>query len=149
MPILNLEEQISQCLQNARTVAVVGFSANPDRPSHQVAIYLQQQGYRIIPVNPGLSGQTHLGERCYPSLQDAVQQHQIDIADCFRRSEEMPRVVEDAIAAGTSYIWMQSGITHKEAAKQAQAAGIVVIQDRCLKIEHLHRRQILSTGRAK
>lgn len=130
-------------LRQARTVAVVGCSPQPHRDSFDVARYLQTAGYRILPVNPvvAASSQTQiLGERCYASLADAAQAlpagQRIDIVVIFRRSDDVPPVVEEAIAIGAGAVWMQLGIAHAQAAARAQAAGLQVVQNRCIKIEH-------------
>ncbi|MBC3936789.1 CoA-binding protein [Undibacterium sp. CY7W] len=132
-------DAIGACLVRSRTIAVPGFSANPERPSHQVAAYMQQQGYRIVPVNPGLAGQTLLGELVYPDLLAAAQAYTIDIVDCFRQASYMPQLAQQAIQIGARCLWMQSGITHPQAAATAQAAGLLVVMDLCLKIEHRKR----------
>lgn len=116
------------------TIAVVGLSDKPDRPSYQVARYLQEQGYRIIPVNPGVA--RVLGEKSYPSLKDIPPEISVDVVDIFRQPEAVPAVVEEAIERGVKVIWMQEGISHPEAAARAREAGIEVIMDRCLKKEH-------------
>jgi predicted CoA-binding protein len=129
----NGHELIRSVLIQAKTIAVVGFSANPARPSHDVARFLQHKGYRIVPVNPGLAGQTMLGEMVYASLCDIP--FAIDMVDIFRRSEEVPPVVEEAIRIGAKSVWMQVGVHHEEAAAKARAAGLSVVMDRCPKIE--------------
>ena len=125
-------------LKSCRTIAVVGLSNNPARPSYGVAQYMQAHGWRIIPVNPNES--KILGEVCYPSLNAAASQEKFDMVDIFRNSADVPPIVDEAIAlaaqAGIKAIWMQQGITHPQAAAKAEAAGLVVVQDRCLKIEH-------------
>ena len=117
---------------------MVGLSANPARPSFGVAQYIQAQGYRIIPINPNES--FILGEKCYPSLSVAAQHEKFDVVNCFRNSADIPPIVDEAItliaAAGVQAIWMQQGISHAQAAATAEAAGLAVVQDRCLKIEH-------------
>lgn len=130
-------------LRQARTVAVVGCSPQPHRDSFDVARYLQTAGYRILPVNPvvAASSQTQiLGERCYASLADAAQAlpagQRIDIVVIFRRSDDVPPVVDEAIAVSAGAVWMQLGIAHAQAAARAQAAGLQVVQNRCIKIEH-------------
>ena len=130
-------------LRQARTVAVVGCSPQPHRDSFDVARYLQTAGYRILSVNPvvAASSQTQiLGERCYASLADAAQAlpagQRIDIVVIFRRSDDVPPVVDEAIAVGAGAVWMQLGIAHAQAAARAQAAGLQVVQNRCIKIEH-------------
>jgi predicted CoA-binding protein len=117
------------------TIAVVGLSDKPDRPSYQVARYLQEQGYRIIPVNPGVA--SVLGEKSYPTLQDIPAEIIIDVVAIFRKPEAVPPVVEEAIARGVKVIWMQEGISHPEAAARAREVGIEVIMDRCIKKEHM------------
>ncbi|WP_394777373.1 CoA-binding protein [Undibacterium sp.] len=136
------DKEIASLLHSVATIAVVGLSPKPSRPSHDVAAYLQQQGYRIVPVNPVEEGATLLGEHCYASLDDAVralqqQGRSIDIVDCFRRSEEIPAIVDDVIRLGLKCIWMQLGVFHDEAARKAEAAGIQVVMDKCIKIEHI------------
>lgn len=124
---------IAEMLRSSRVIAVVGLSDRPDRPSHGVAAYLQAQGYRIVPVNPRLSGPV-LGEQPYPDLRSVPEK--VDIVDIFRRSEDVPPVVDDAIAIGAPLVWLQLGIVNDEAARKAEAAGAAVVMDRCLKVEH-------------
>jgi predicted CoA-binding protein len=123
---------LRRILRNGRTIAVVGLSANWYRPSYFAAKYMQEHGYRIIPVNPAY--QEVLGEKCYPSLRDVPEK--IGIVDCFRKSEEIPAIAEDAIAVGAKTLWMQLGVVNEAAALQAQEAGLDVVMDRCVKIEH-------------
>lgn len=123
-------------LKNTKTIAVVGLSPKPDRPSHEVASYLQSRGYRIVPINPGMHGQQILGEVCFASLREAAsalapQGGQIDMVDCFRKSEDIPAITEDAIAIGARYLWMQLGVRHEAATRRAEAAGLLVVQDNC------------------
>jgi predicted CoA-binding protein len=125
-------DQISEILQRARTIAVVGLSDNPLRPSHGVAAYLQSQGYRIIPVNPEIK--SSLGEKAYPSLLDVPEK--IDIVDIFRRPEFVEEVVAQAIQLKVPAVWMQEEIIHEKAAQKARAAGIFVVMDRCILLEH-------------
>jgi uncharacterized protein len=125
--------QMKEMLTTARTIAVVGLSDKPDRASYGVAAYLQRAGYKIIPVNPVLKGPV-LGEQPVASLRDIKEP--IDIVDIFRRSEDVPPVVEEAIAVGARAVWFQLGIVNDEAAAAAQAAGLDVVQDKCLKVEH-------------
>ena len=122
---------IRRILTTARVIAVVGLSANWYRPSFFAAKYMQDHGYRIVPVNP--SYQEVLGERCYPNLYEIP--FPVDVVDCFRRTEEMPALARDAVAIGAKVLWMQLGIRNAEAASIA-AAGLEVVQDRCVKIEH-------------
>ena len=125
-------DPIAEILQKAKTIAVVGLSNNPLRPSHGVAAYLQSSGYRIIPVNPEI--EESLGEKSYPSLLDVPEK--IDIVDIFRRSEFVPEIVEAAIRKGAKAIWMQEGVVHEEAARRAEEAGIAVAMDRCILKDH-------------
>lgn len=119
-------------LQAAESVALVGVSANPLRSSNFVATYLTRTDLRMYPVNPNYA--EVLGLRCYPSLADLPEVP--DIVDCFRRQQDLPGVVEEAIAVGAKVVWFQLGLRHDEAAATAIAAGLEVVQDRCLKIEH-------------
>lgn len=124
-------------IQQYRNVAIVGISVDQYRPSHFVAIYLQAEGYNIVLVNPRYAGQTILGRRVYASLTEAKEAgEQIDIVDVFRRAEDVPPVADEAIAIGAKVLWLQLGIRNDEAAGRAQAAGLTVVQDRCIKIEH-------------
>ena len=116
---------VEEQLRNSRTIAVVGLSDNPERFSHRIAKYLQEQGYRVIPVNPML--EEVLGERSYPDLKAVPEP--IDMVDIFRRSEFVPPVVDQAIEIKAKYIWMQDGVIHEEAAAKAEAAGIPVVMD--------------------
>jgi uncharacterized protein len=124
-----MEEPIKALLHGARDIAVVGISDKPERPSYDVAAYLQQNGYRIIPVNPVLK--EVLGEPCYPSL--AAYGKPVDIVDVFRNPDAVPAIVEEAIAAGAKAVWLQEGVKHPQAAKKAEEAGLLVVQDRCIK----------------
>ena len=123
---------IRRILKDSNTIAVVGLSPKSHRPSHQVALYLIEVGYTIIPVNPGQD--KILDQTCYPNLRDIPAP--VDMVDIFRRPEEVLPIVEDAIAIGAKFIWMQEGIVNKEAAAKAEAAGLEVIMDRCTKIDH-------------
>ena len=116
---------IDQQLSYSKTIAVVGLSARPERPSHYVARYLQEQGYRIVPVNPAV--EEVLAEKSYPDLRAVP--FPIDMVDIFRRSEFVASVVDDAIAVGAKYIWMQDGVVDEEAAAAARAAGLQVVMD--------------------
>lgn len=129
------DELLRDTLKRARVIAVVGVSANPIRPSYFVARYLGLRGYRVIPVNPGLAGQTLLGETVYPDLNSVPEQ--VDMVDIFRRSDAVPGIVDAALERWPELqtIWMQIGVTHPEAAAKAEARGVRVIQDRCPKIE--------------
>jgi len=121
-------------LGEARTIAVVGLSPNPMRPSNSVARHMQRSGYTILPVNPGHT--EILGEKSYPTLSDAAREHTIDIVDVFRRSEHVAAIVDEAIAVHPKLIWLQLGIVDNAAAQRAAAAGIAFVQDHCLAIEH-------------
>ncbi|MDQ6620986.1 MAG: CoA-binding protein [Pseudomonadota bacterium] len=123
---------IRRILTTSHVIAVVGLSANWYRPSFFAAKYMQDHRYRIVPVNP--TYQEILGERCYSSLQEIP--FRVDVVDCFRRAEEMPALAREAVAIEASVLWMQLGIRHDEAAAIASAAGLAVVQDRCVKIEH-------------
>jgi hypothetical protein len=125
---------IASLLQNLRTIAVVGLSPKTHRISHEVASYMQQQGYRIIPINP-LASEV-LGEKAYPSLLEAAQHEKIELVNCFRNSPDIPPAVDEAITIGAKAVWMQLGISHTEAAAKAKAAGIEVVEDRCIMVEH-------------
>ncbi|MHA7682304.1 CoA-binding protein [Cupriavidus sp. PET2-C1] len=123
-----------------KTVAVAGLSGHPERPSHEVAAYLQRHGYRIVPVNPRHAGERILGETCYASLADAAAAlaksgQRIDWVDIFRRAADVPPVVEDTIAIGARGVWLQLGIVNDAAFARAAAAGLQSVQDRCSKIE--------------
>ena len=136
---------IDEILDNVKTIAVVGLSDNPARDSHGVSAYMQSQGYRIIPVNPALSGATVLGEQSYDDLQSAStaaaeQGVAIDLVDVFRRSEFAGAVTDDAIAIGAKYVWMQDGVVDRPAAQRAQTAGLGVIMDDCILRQHKRRR---------
>lgn len=130
-PQIPLSVAVQRLLAASRTVAVVGLSPKPERPSHQVALYLQEAGYRIIPVNPSCA--EVLGEVSYPDLRSVPVQ--IDIVDIFRRSEDVEPIVSEAIAVGAKLVWMQQGVVNEAAAKIAEEAGLHVVMDRCLKIE--------------
>ena len=133
-------DDVQRILKQTKTIAVVGLSDKPDRDSYQIASYLQQQGYRIIPVNPRVN--EVLGEKAYPSLRDVPDP--VDVVDIFRRSEDVPPIVEDAIAIGAKVVWMQSGIVNEEAAARAEAAGLAVIMDACMRSAH---RTLRASGR--
>jgi predicted CoA-binding protein len=137
----NATASIPALLSDCRTIAVVGLSANPDRDSHEVAAYLQAQGYRIIPINPTYAGTEILGEHCHATLTQAARKLSdegvaIDLVDCFRRPEHIMSITEEAIQIAARCLWMQLGIVNEAAASRAQAAGLVVVMDKCLKIEH-------------
>jgi len=136
-------DSISELLFVARTIAVVGLSTKPERASRQVAGYLQQHGHRIIPVNPTYAGQSILGEHCYATLTQASKEHGvIDIVDCFRKPQDILPIAEEAAAIGARCLWMQLGIVNEQAAELAREAGMMVVMDRCLKLEHMACHQI-------
>ena len=132
MPIVDDIVGLRRILAQARTFAVVGLSANWYRPSYFAAKYMQDHGYRVIPVNP--TYQEVLGQTCYPALSAIAEP--IDVVDCFRKAEEMVPLAHDAVAAGAKVLWMQLGIRNDEAARIATQAGLDVVMDRCVKIEH-------------
>ena len=125
-------DKIRRILRTHRTIAVVGLSAQWHRPSYFAAKYMQEHGYRVIPVNPMYDA--ILGEQCFKSLRDIPEK--VDIVDCFRRSAEIPSLAEDAIAIGAKVLWMQLGVENAEARRKAEAAGLEVVENRCVKIEH-------------
>ena len=127
------ETDIRDILTTARVIALVGWSPNPDRPSHGVAAFLARQGYRVIPVNPGQAGMIALGEVVQPSLSAIV--GPVDIVDIFRRSAMAGAVVDEAIAIGAGAVWMQLGVRDEAAAARARAAGLRVVMNRCPAIE--------------
>jgi len=138
MPETDTATTIAHILQHSRTVAVVGLSPKPERDSYEVAEYMQRQGWRIIPVNPvaAASGQPILGERVYATLTEAAAANRIDLVDVFRNSDDVPPVVDEAIAIGAPAVWLQLGIVNDAAMAKARAAGLRTVQDRCLLVEH-------------
>jgi hypothetical protein len=128
----NQFEQIAQLLKTAKTIAVVGLTDNPMRPSFGVSQYMRSQGYRIIPVNPNI--REWLGEKAYASLLDVPEQ--IDVVNVFRRPEAVPEVVEQAIQIKAPALWLQEGVIHEKAAERARQAGLFVVMDLCILKEH-------------
>jgi len=128
------DAELRDVLDRARTIAVVGLSDKPERDSNEVARYLKSQGYRIVPVNPMLT--EVLGEKAYPSLSAIPREVSIDIVDVFRRSEQVPPVVDEAIARGDKVVWMQLGVEHADAAAKARAAGLIVFENLCIMVQH-------------
>ena len=128
------DEQIKEILKSAKTIAVVGLANSPLRPSYGVAAYMQQQGYRIIPVNPMI--EESLGENSYRSLRDVPQDIKIDIVDVFRRPDAVPEVVNQVIELKLPMLWLQETVIHEEAAERARRAGVSVVMDRCILKEH-------------
>ena len=128
-------DAILELLKQYKTIAVVGLSSNPMRPSYDVTEYMQAAGYRIIPVNP--NEREVLGEKSYARLEEV--REKIEIVNVFRRAEEVPAVVESAIRVGAKVVWMQQGVENEEAAEKARAAGLMVIEDACILVEHRRR----------
>jgi hypothetical protein len=134
-------DAIAEILKKYKAIAVVGLSSNPMRPSYGVTEYMQSDGYKIIPVNP--YEREVLGEKSYARLEDVPER--IEIVDIFRRAEEVAGVVESAIRIGAKVVWMQSGIENEEAAEKARAAGLVVVEDACILVEHRKRVRLLAS----
>ncbi len=133
-------DPILEILEQFKTIAVVGLSSNPSRASYEVTEYMQSVGYKIIPVNPNET--EVLGEKSYARLEDVPEK--IEIVDVFRRAEDVPPVVESAIRVGAKVVWMQLGIENAEAAERARAAGLIVVEDACVLVEH--RRRVKQLG---
>ncbi len=131
--LLTEAERIGWILAHCRTIAVVGLSPKPHRASYEVAQYMQARGWRIIPVNP--QAREVLGEPAYATLEEAARHERIDLVNVFRQSEDVPPVVDEAIAIGARALWLQLGICHDAALARASAAGLVAVQNKCLKIE--------------
>jgi predicted CoA-binding protein len=125
---------IRQSLAHCRTIAVVGLSPKPHRDSFRVAKYMQDHGFRIVPINP--NAHEVLGEQAYASLTEAAQLEQIDMVNCFRNSEDIPPIAAEAVAIGAKSLWLQLGVVNDAAAKQATDAGLIVVQNLCLMVEH-------------
>jgi len=132
--VVPTDEEVRALLTRARTIAIVGLSDKPDRDSNEVARYLIGQGYRIVPVNPTVP--EILGARSYPSLSAIPSDVRIDVVDIFRRSDQVPPVVDEAIARRAPAVWMQLGVEHAGAAARARAAGAVVLENRCIMVDH-------------
>lgn len=130
--LTHFDQQLKRILAETRVIAVVGYSPNPSRTSYNIANYLKRVGYTVIPVNPTVDSIE--GETSYPSVQAIPQP--VDLVNVFRRSEHLPQVVEDAIAAGAKAIWAQLGVSDEAAAVRAEANGLNVVMDRCIKVEH-------------
>jgi len=125
-------DEIADLLHHAKTIAVIGASLKPERPAHWISVYLKEQGYKVIPVNPGHA--EVLGDKCYKSLSDIPEP--VDIVDIFRETGAVPGIVDEAIAKKAKVIWMQQGIVHNAAAEKAKAAGLKVVQNKCIYQEH-------------
>ncbi len=129
---MDRDSDLKEILQSAKTIASVGLSSNPNKESYRIASYLKAQGYRVIPVNP--TAPEIMGETSYPDLQSVPEK--IDVVQVFRKPEDVPPVVDDAIKAGAKVIWMQEGIVHEEAAEKARQAGLQVVMDTCMRVAH-------------
>lgn len=129
---MNNDDALKEILLSAKTIASVGLSSNQEKESYGVASYLKEQGYRVIPVNP--TAAEILGEKAYPDLQSVPEK--IDVVQVFRKPEDVPPVVDDAIKAGAKVIWMQEGIVNEEAAQNARDAGLQVVMDACMRASH-------------
>lgn len=140
------EQDIQHILSTMRTVAVVGLSPKTHRDSYEVAQYMQNHGWRIIPVNPNAKVAEILGEKVYPNLTEAARHENIELVNCFRNSADIPPIADEAVSIGAKAIWMQLAIAHEAAAEKCRAAGLKVVQDKCLKIE-LALRPALTAGR--
>jgi len=132
IPVMDDINTLRRILSQSRVIAVVGLSADWFRPSYFAAKYLQEHGYRVIPVNPRY--ETILGEKCYRSLRDIPEK--VDLVDCFRKTSDIPPICDDAIAIGAKVLWQQLGVRNEAAARKAEAAGLESVMDRCVKIEH-------------
>lgn len=147
-----IDADVEASLSDMQTIAVIGLSPRPERDSHRVSAYMQRHGYRIIPINPAAAGSEILGERVYASVEEAreaLPQTEFDTVNVFRRSVDTDRPIADAIAArsdGVRTVWLQLGIVNPEGLKQARAAGLRAIEDRCLMVEH---RRLVSTDRVR
>jgi hypothetical protein len=129
-----LDDQIRELLRTVRTIGVVGLSDKSWRPSYDVAAYLRSAGYTIVPINPHVKHV--LGFTAYPDLLTAAREHPIDLVDVFRKPEFVPEIVTQAVAIGAKALWLQLGVIHHAAARRAHEAGLIVVMDRCIKVEH-------------
>jgi predicted CoA-binding protein len=127
-------DRVLELLRSAKTIAVVGLSDDPERPSYGVSAYMQSMGYRIIPIHPKL--QEVLGERAYPSLTEAAKSGPIDIVDVFRRPDAVPEIVDEVLALHLPALWLQETVVHEAAAQKARDAGVLVVMDKCILKEH-------------
>ena len=132
--LFTADARLRALLARTRTIAVVGLSPDLQRASHGVASYLQAHGFRIVPVNPNAA--EVLGEKAFPTLAQAATRVKIDLVDVFRRSDDVPGVMQQAIAIGASAVWLQLGVRHDQAKALGEAAGLIVVQDRCIMVEH-------------
>ena len=129
---MNSDQELKEILLSTKTIASVGLSSNPGKESYSIASYLKEQGYRIIPVNPTVS--EVLGEKSYPDLESVPEK--IDVVQIFRRPEDVPPIVDSAIKVGAKVVWMQEGIVHEGAAQKAREAGLQVVMDACMRVNH-------------
>lgn len=129
---MNNDDEMKEILLSARTIAIVGVSSNQEKDSYWIASYLKEMGYRIIPVNP--TAAEILGEKVYPSLSEIPDP--VDVVQVFRKPEDVPPVVDEAIKIGAKVVWMQEGISHEEAAQKARAAGLQVVMNACMRVTH-------------
>jgi predicted CoA-binding protein len=129
---MNSDKEMKEILLSAKTIASVGLSSNQEKESYWIVSYLQEQGYRIIPVNP--TATEILGEKAYPDLSSIPEK--VDVVQVFRKPEDVPAVVDEAIKIGAKVVWMQEGISHQEAAQRARAAGLQVVMDACMRATH-------------
>jgi predicted CoA-binding protein len=129
-----IQTAVRQSLAHCKTIAVVGLSPKPHRDSFRVAKYMQDHGFRIVPINP--NAHEVLGEKAYASLTEAAQHERIDMVNCFRNAEDIPPIAAEAIAMGAKSLWLQLGVVNDAAAKEATDAGLVVVQNLCLMVEH-------------
>ncbi len=128
------DPEVGNLLRSVKTIAVIGCSPNPGRDSHRVAAYLQSAGYRVVPVHP--ARETILGEPAYPSLAAAAEREELDLVDVFRRPEALPELVDEAIRVCARPLWFQLGVVHEAAEERALAAGLDLVVDRCILVEH-------------
>jgi len=133
-----LEDRVLELLKRAKTIAVVGLSNDPGKPSNGVARYLQSKGYRVVPINPNLT--EALGQKAYSSLSEAAKEEHIDIVDVFRRPDAVAAIVDEVLALGIPALWLQETVVDEEAAEKARQAGVFVVMDRCILKEHMRYR---------
>ncbi len=141
------QSDILHILKTCKTIAVVGLSPKVHRDSYEVAEYMQSQGYRIMPINPvaAASNELILGEKVYATLLEAAKVEKIDLVDCFRNSEDIPPIATEAVHIKAQVLWMQLGIDNESAKAEAEAAGLAVVENRCLLIEHRRVKHLLNT----
>jgi uncharacterized protein len=129
-----VEDRVLELLRNAKTIAVIGLTDDPGKPSYGVSQYLQSKGYHVVPVNPKLK--EVLGERAYPSLTEAARAEKIDVVDVFRRADAVPAIVDEVLALKIPALWLQETVVNEEAARKAREAGVLVVMDKCILKEH-------------